>query len=85
MTVNGEAARISDMIGSGTVFGPTTVERVTLIEATWRLAKPLTLPDGSTRTFLEDGDTVTLRGWAGGAGRPRIGFGEATGTILPAP
>jgi fumarylacetoacetase len=85
MTVNGAAARTGDLIGSGTVSGPNAGERGSLIEATWRGAEPLTLPDGSTRTFLEDGDTVTLRGWAGGAGRPRIGFGEATGTILPAP
>ena len=85
MTVNGAAARTGDLIGSGTVSGPSAGERGSLIEITWRGRDPITLPDGSTRTFLEDGDTVTLRGWAGGAGRPRIGFGEATGTIVPAP
>ena len=84
MTVNGAAARTGDLIGSGTVSGPSPGERGSLIEITWRGRDPLTLPDGSTRTFLQDGDTVTLRGWAGGAGHPRIGFGEATGTITPA-
>jgi fumarylacetoacetase len=85
MTVNGASARTGDLIGSGTVSGPNPGERGSLIEATWRGAEPIILPDGTTRSFLEDGDTVTLRGWAGGDGRPRIGFGEATGTILPAP
>jgi fumarylacetoacetase len=56
------------------------------VELTWRGAEPIELPDGTQRTFLEDGDTVTLRGWCGGDGaRPRIGFGEATGTIVPCP
>ncbi|HMK11959.1 MAG TPA: fumarylacetoacetase [Acidimicrobiales bacterium] len=84
MTVNGASARTGDLIGSGTVSGPNPGERGSLIEITWRGRDPITLPDGSTRTFLEDGDTVTLRGWAGGNGRPRIGFGEATGAITPA-
>src|SRR5262249_14014885 len=82
MTVNGATARTGDLIGSGTVSGPNEGERGSLIEMTWRGRDPLTLADGSTRTFLEDGDTVTLRGWAGGTnGLPPIGFGEATGTI----
>jgi fumarylacetoacetase len=85
MTVNGASARTGDLIGSGTVSGPNPGERGSLIEMTWRGRDPLTLADGSTRTFLEDGDTVTLRGWAGGDGRPRIGFGEATGTITHPP
>ncbi len=85
MTVNGAMARTGDLIGSGTVSGPNPGERGSLIEITWRGRDPLTLPDGSTRTFLEDGDTVSLRGWAGGDGRPRIGFGEATGTVTPTP
>ena len=83
MTVNGAVARTGDLIGSGTVSGPNAGERGSLIEITWRGRDPITLPDGSTRTFLQDGDTVTLRGWAGGDGRPRIGFGDATGTITP--
>ena len=74
-----------DLFASGTVSGPTPGERGSLIELTWRGAEPLTLPDGSTRSFLDDGDTVTLRGWCGGADGPRIGFGEATGTVVAAP
>ncbi len=85
LTVNGAPAGSGDLFGSGTVSGPTKGERGSLIELTWRGAEPLTLDDGSTRTFLEDGDTVTIRGWCGGGDRPRIGFGEATGTIEPTP
>jgi fumarylacetoacetase len=87
LTVNGATTRAGDLFGSGTVSGPTAGERGSLIEITWRGAEPLVLADGTTRTFLADGDAVTLRGWAGGdrPDRPRIGFGEATGTILPAP
>jgi fumarylacetoacetase len=85
MTVNGAPAGAGDIFGSGTVSGPTKAERGSLVELTWRGAEPLELPDGTTRTFLEDGDTVTLRGWCGGQGGPRIGFGEATGTIVPTP
>ena len=85
MTVNGAPAGAGDLFGSGTVSGPTKAERGSLVELTWRGADPLELPDRTTRTFLEDGDTITLRGWCGGQDGPRIGFGEATGTILPAP
>ena len=93
LTVNGAETGAGDLFGSGTVSGPNPGERGSLVELTWRGTEPLELPDGTTRTFLEDGDTVTLRGWggradgalAGGrADRPRIGFGEATGTIVPA-
>jgi len=83
MTVNGAVTGAGDLFGSGTVSGPTKAERGSLVELTWRGAEPLVLPDGTTRTFLEDGDTVTLRGWCGGHDGPRIGFGEATGTIEP--
>ena len=86
-TVNGATTRAGDLFGSGTVSGPTPSERGSMIELTWRGAQPLTLGDGSLRSFLEDGDTVTMRGWCGGetAARPRIGFGEVTGTVLPTP
>lgn len=86
-TVNGATTRAGDLFGSGTVSGPTPGERGSMIELTWRGAQPLTLGDGSLRSFLEDGDTVTMRGWCGGetAARPRIGFGEVTGTVLPTP
>ncbi|HET9601640.1 MAG TPA: fumarylacetoacetase [Acidimicrobiales bacterium] len=87
MTVNGATTATGDLFGSGTVSGPTKAERGSLIELTWRGSEPLTLADGSTRSFLLDGDTVVLRGWCGGDGpdRPRIGLGQASGTILPAP
>jgi fumarylacetoacetase len=86
VTVNGATTRAGDLFGSGTVSGPLVCERGSLMELTWRGAEPLRLPDGSTRSFLEDGDAVTLRGWAGGdgSGRPRVGFGEATGTVVAA-
>ena len=85
MTVNGATTRAGDLFGSGTVSGPAREQRGSMIELTWRGAEPLQLADGSQRSFLDDGDTVTMRGWCGGGLRPRIGFGEVTGTILPAP
>jgi len=86
VTVNGATTGAGDLFGSGTVSGPEPGERGSLMELTWRGTQPVRLADGSTRGFLEDGDTVALRGWAGGGttGGPRIGFGEATGTVVPA-
>jgi len=84
MTVNGASTRPGDLFGSGTVSGPDPGSYGSLFELTWRGRDPLPLADGTTRTFLEDGDTVVLRGWAGGDGRPRIGFGECVGTIVTA-
>ena len=85
-TVNGAVARPGDLFASGTVSGADPGSYGSFIELTWRGTKPLQLAGGAvTRTFLEDGDTVTLRGWAGGDGRPRIGFGDCTGTIFPSP
>ncbi|MGQ0563824.1 MAG: fumarylacetoacetase [Gemmobacter sp.] len=74
---------VGDLLGSGTISGPTNDNRGSLLELSWAGKEPLTLPDGTTRTFLEDGDTLTLRGHGQGAGY-RIGFGDCTGTILPA-
>jgi fumarylacetoacetase len=85
LTSNGASARTGDLLGSGTVSGPEQGSEGSFIELTWRGERPLVLADGSMRGFLQDGDTVTLRGWAGGHdGRPRIGFGACTGTITPA-
>lgn len=81
LTVNGASVRAGDLFGSGAVSGPSRGERGSMIELTWRGEDPLILPDGSKRTYLEDGDTVTLRGWCGTGERRRIGFGEVTGTI----
>jgi fumarylacetoacetase len=84
MTVNGASLRTGDLFASGTVSGPGRDQRGSFIELSWGGAEPLTLADGSTRTFLEDGDTVTLTATAPGPGGTRIAFGEVTGRIEPA-
>jgi fumarylacetoacetase len=77
--------RPGDLLASGTVSGPTPESRGCLLERTWRGTEPLSLPDGSQRKFLEDGDEVILRGWfESKAGTPRIGLGECRGVVLPA-
>jgi fumarylacetoacetase len=81
MTVNGASLRTGDLYGSGTVSGPTERERGSLLELTWNGRDPLELPDGK-RTFLEDGDVVTLSAWAPGAGGTRVGLGEVTGRVV---
>ena len=73
---------VGDLLGSGTISGPTKDSRGSLLELSWGGKEPLDL-NGTPRTFLEDGDTLTLRGHAQGDGY-RIGFGDCTGTILPA-
>ena len=83
-TVNGATTGAGDLYGSGTVSGPSPGERGSMIELTWRGAQPLRLADGTSRAFLADGDTVTMCGWAGGDGQPRIGFGAVSATVLPA-
>ena len=82
-TVNGCNLRPGDLLASGTVSGPTPDSLGCLLELTWRGSRPLTLPDGEVRRFLEDGDTVSMTGWCQGAGY-RVGFGEVAGTVLPA-
>jgi fumarylacetoacetase len=84
MTVNGASLRTGDLYASGTVSGPERHQRGSLIELTWNGTERLVLADGSTRAFLEDGDTVTITASAPGAGGVRIGFGEVAGTVLPA-
>ena len=64
-------------------MGATKDSRGSLLELTWNGTEPLALADGSTRGFLEDGDTVTMTAWAPGPGGVRIGLGEVTGTIVP--
>jgi fumarylacetoacetase len=85
MTVNGAATRTGDFYASGTVSGPDREQRGCLLELSWGGAEPLTLPDGSVRSFLEDGDELTITATAPAADGSRIGFGEVTGLILPAP
>ncbi|MGY1682552.1 fumarylacetoacetase [Geodermatophilus sp. SYSU D01176] len=85
MTVNGASLRTGDLFASGTVSGPAKDQRGSFIELSWGGQEPLTLPDGSTRTFLEDGDVVTITATAPGAHGGRIVLGEVTGRIEPAP
>jgi fumarylacetoacetase len=82
-TVNGCNMRSGDLLASGTISGPTPDSYGSLLELTWRGEHPIELPDGERRTFLEDGDRVILSAWAQGDGY-RVGFGEASGRILPA-
>jgi fumarylacetoacetase len=84
MTVNGAPARTGDLFASGTVSGPERDQRGCLLELSWGGAEPLTLPDGSVRTFLEDGDEVAISATAPAADGTAIGFGEVSGRILPA-
>ena len=72
-----------DLLGSGTISGPERHQRGALIELSWGGKNPITLDTGERRSFLEDGDEVTLSGAAHGDGFI-IGFGDCTGTILPA-
>ncbi len=82
LTSNGASTRPGDLFATGTVSGPGEGESACLLEATQRGERPVTLDDGATRSWLEDGDVVTLRAWAGGNGAARIGLGEATGRIV---
>lgn len=82
MTVNGASLRTGDLFGSGTVSGPEAHMRGSLLELTWNGRDILELPEGK-RTFLEDGDVVTMTAWAPGPDGTRVGFGEVTGRIVP--
>ncbi|WP_369206657.1 fumarylacetoacetase [Streptomyces sp. PU-14G] len=83
MTVNGASLRTGDLYASGTVSGAEPAQRGSLLELTWGGREPLELPDGK-RTFLEDGDEVTLTAWAPGPDGTRIGLGDVTGRVTPA-
>jgi fumarylacetoacetase len=82
-TVNGCNLEAGDLLGSGTQSGPNPDEAGSLLELTVGGKQPLTLGSGETRTFLADGDRLTLKGWCEKSGHARIGFGEVTGTVLP--
>ena len=79
---NGCNLRPGDLLGTGTVSGPTRESRGCLLELTWRGTQPLQLAGGETRRFLEDGDEVVFRGWCEREGAVRIGFGECRGTVV---
>ncbi|MDX6298876.1 MAG: fumarylacetoacetase [Nocardioidaceae bacterium] len=83
LTVNGASLRAGDLFASGTVSGPEADQRGSFLELSWGGSEPFR-GGGRERTFLEDGDTVTLRATAPGALGGRIALGEVTGTILPA-
>jgi fumarylacetoacetase len=80
---SGCAMNAGDLLGSGTISGAEKHQRGSLLELSWGGKEPLTLQNGQSRSFVEDGDTLTLRGHAQGDGY-RVGFGACTGTILPA-
>jgi fumarylacetoacetase len=84
MTVNGASLRTGDLFASGTVSGPRQDQYGSLIELAWAGREPLTLPDGRTRAWLEDGDEVVITASAAGPDGDRIGFGDAHGQIMPA-
>ena len=81
--IGGCEMNTGDLLGSGTISGPTKSEFGSLVELSWGGKEPIDLADGLTRSFIEDGDTLTLSGHAQGAGY-RVGFGDCVGTILPA-
>jgi fumarylacetoacetase len=82
-TSNGCNVRVGDLMASGTISGPNAGSYGSMLELSWNGANPVLLDDGLKRTFIEDGDTVTLRGWAEREGL-RIGFGSLTNQVLPA-
>jgi fumarylacetoacetase len=82
-TVNGCNLQPGDLLASGTISGATEESRGCMLELSWRGANPLKLPNGETRKWLEDGDTLAIIGWCEGDGY-RIGFGEVSGRVLPA-
>nr|WP_152826473.1 fumarylacetoacetase [Fertoeibacter niger] len=82
-TTSGCPMNVGDLLGSGTISGPGKAERGSLLELSWGGKEPVAITGGS-RSFIEDGDTVTLRGHAQGDGY-RIGFGDCAGRLLPAP
>jgi fumarylacetoacetase len=83
-TSNGCNLEIGDLLGSGTVSGPEPSSWASLLELTAGGSKPLTLPNGEQRTFIQDGDEISFRGFCAKPGQARIGFGECRATVLPA-
>ncbi|MBM0227626.1 fumarylacetoacetase [Micromonospora sp. ATA51] len=84
LTVNGASLRTGDLYASGTVSGPDRGQVGSFLELTWGGAEPVKFADGGTRTFLEDGDTVTITATAPGPDGTTIALGDVTGSILPA-
>lgn len=84
LTVNGARISSGDLFASGTVSGPEQDQRGSLLELSWNGTEPLSLPDGSQRSFLQDGDTVTITATAPGPDGSTLGLGEVSGTIRAA-
>ena len=82
--IGGCAMEAGDLLGSGTISGTTPDSLGSLLELSWNATRPLKLHDGAERTFIEDGDTLTLGG-AADNGQFKVGFGEARGTVLASP
>jgi len=80
---SGCAMNVGDLLGSGTISGPEKDQRGSLLEISWNGTEPVELASGVKRTFLEDGDSLAMRGWCQGDGY-RVGFGEVEGTIVKA-
>jgi fumarylacetoacetase len=80
---SGCAMNVGDLLGSGTISGPEKDQRGSLLEISWNGTEPIELAPGVKRSFLEDGDSLVMRGWCQGDGF-RVGFGEVEGTIVPA-
>lgn len=82
-TVNGCNVQVGDMYASGTISGPEPGSFGSMLEITWNGKNPIKLKDGTERSFIEDNDTVILRGFAE-RNNVRIGFGDCAGKIIPA-
>jgi fumarylacetoacetase len=82
-TISGCNVQVGDLMGSGTISGPTADSYGSLLEITWNATKPITLANGEERTFIQDGDTITIKGYCEKDGL-RIGFGEVGAKVLPA-
>ena len=81
-TANGCNVQVGDLYASGTISGPDPESFGSMLELTWRGAKPIKMADGSERKFINDGDTVTMKGYAEKNG-VRVGFGEVSAKVLP--
>ena len=81
-TVNGCNVRGGDLLGSGTISGPTPDSYGSMLELAWKGTKPIPMADGTERKFIQDGDTVTMRGFCKNE-KVRIGFGEVASKLLP--
>jgi fumarylacetoacetase len=84
LTSGGASLRTGDLFASGTVSGPEPHQRGSLLELSWGGAEPVRLDDGTSRTFLQDGDEVVLRASAPGRDRALLWLGEVRGTVQPA-